>query len=61
MERKPPKIRTVFVYPPIPIRAWDWQASYDDDEPNDEGHMAIGEGSTEAGAISDLLENHPRE
>lgn len=56
-----PKIRTTFVYPPIPIRSMDWQATYDDDEPNDEGRMPHGTGTTETEAITDLIENHPRD
>ena len=56
-----PKIRTSFVYPPIPDRRFDWQAVYDDDEPNDNGQMDVGHGRTEAEAISDLTENYPRE
>jgi hypothetical protein len=56
-----PKIITTFVYPPIPIRSMDWQAHYDDDEPNDDGQMATGSGQTEAEAIQDLIDNHPRE
>ncbi len=56
-----PKIRTDFVYPPIPIRTMDWQAYYDGDEPNDDGQMASGHGRTETQAIADLIENHPRD
>jgi hypothetical protein len=59
-ERKVPKIRTDNVYPPIPVRMFDWQAVYDDDEPDDDGHMAAGHGATEAEAIRDLMDNHPR-
>lgn len=53
-------IRTTHVFPPIPIRTMDWQAVYDDDEPNDDGQMASGHGRTETDAIADLIENHPR-
>lgn len=60
MERKPLKIRTENIYPPIPIRTMDWQATYDDDEPNDAGGMACGHGRTEAEAINDLVTNYPR-
>lgn len=56
-----PKIRTDFIYPPIPIRSCDWQAVYADDEPNENGSMAAGQGATETEAILDLIENHPRE
>jgi hypothetical protein len=55
-----PRIRTDFIYPPIPVRQFDWQAIYDDDEPDDDGHMAHGNGATETEAIADLIENHPR-
>jgi hypothetical protein len=37
-----------------------WLAFYADDEPNDAGCMANGEGPTETQAIADLIENHPR-
>lgn len=52
-------IITEFVYPPIPIRNHDWQARYDDDEPNDEGQMPLGHGTTEFEAVIDLVVNHP--
>lgn len=55
-----PAIRTSHVYPPIPDRRWDWEAWYDNDEPNDAGHIDRGWGRTEAEAIADLLENYPR-
>jgi len=51
------KIVTTHVFPPIPIRTMDWQAHFDDDEPDDNGHMRVGRGATEAEAIADLLEN----
>jgi len=56
-----PKIVTQFVNPPIPVRSMDWQAHYDDDEPDDNGRMAVGHGATEQDAIDDLTEHHPRE
>lgn len=45
------KIKTDFVYPPIPARNMDWQA-WDDDtyEPG----RPLGWGATEAEAIADL-------
>jgi hypothetical protein len=46
-------IRTTFVYPPIPIRLFDWQAvrdGYDLGSP-------YGHGPTEEAAIADLLES----
>lgn len=54
------KIRTQFVDPPIPT-GFEWVASYDSDEPDDEGRMACGHGPTEQAAIDDLLANHPRD
>jgi hypothetical protein len=45
-----PKIVTQHVYPPIPTRNSDWQATLDGYEPGD----LIGEGATEAAAIADL-------
>lgn len=54
------RIITTYVFPPIPIRDFDWQAIYEDDEPNDNGGMPIGRGSTEDAAIQELLEHYPR-
>jgi hypothetical protein len=56
-----PAIKTEFWAKPIPIRTSDWLAFYADDEPNDAGCMAVGEGATETDAIADLVGNHPRE
>jgi hypothetical protein len=50
-----PKVVTENIYPPIPIRQFDWTAHYDDPE------GPCGYGATEAEAIADLLENHPRD
>ena len=47
------KIRTEFVYPPIPLRQFDWSAV--DDDTYDGDGCPIGRGATEAEAISDLL------
>jgi hypothetical protein len=55
--RKSPLIRTTHVYPPIPIRQFDWQAWYDGEE---DEQMDTGSGSTEENAIRDLIINHPR-
>lgn len=52
------EINTEFVYPPIPLRTMDWQATLDGYDAGD----PIGRGATEAEAISDLLdqlEDHP--
>lgn len=44
-------IMTEFVHPAIPIRQFDWRATYRSYEPGD----PMGHGSTEAEAIKDLL------
>ncbi len=59
-EAPAPKINVTFVYPPIPSRAFDYCATYDGDEPNDDGQMATGWGPTKDDAISDLYDNYPR-
>jgi hypothetical protein len=46
-------IKTSFVYPPIPVRDFDWEAYVDGYEPGD----PIGRGATEAEAIAELLLN----
>lgn len=45
-----PKIITENIYPPIPIRQFDWQATFDGYEPGD----YVGYGRTEQDAIDDL-------
>jgi hypothetical protein len=51
------KIRTTFVYPPIPDRRFDWCAVDDDTyDGSPDCHCPIGSGATEAEAIADLLE-----
>lgn len=50
-----PRIRTEFVYPPIPSRAFDWCA-VDDNTYDGDGHSPIGYGPTEQDAIDDLIE-----
>lgn len=57
------KIRTNFVYPPIPVRHMDWCATYDDyDGAPDSGNRGeIGWGTTEQEAIDDLVDLFPRE
>ena len=47
-------IKTECVYPPIPTRAYDWQA-YDRDTYDGPG-SPLGMGPTEQAAIADLLE-----
>ena len=56
------KIRTTCIYPPIPIRSFDWCAvdddTYDaewDDERGFHSSCPIGYGATEQAAIDDLL------
>ena len=44
-----------YVFPPIPTRSFDFQASFDDDEPDDNGHMVCGFGKTPIAAMTDLL------
>jgi hypothetical protein len=46
-------IVTTYVYPPIPLRQFDWIAHYDSPEDGPFGH-----GATEAEAIADLTENY---
>lgn len=48
------KIITRCIWPPIPIRQFDWCAYYDDTE--ETGHYGYGE--TEQTAIQDLIDNH---
>ena len=45
-----PAIVTEFIYPPIPDRRFDWQATENGWEPG----MPVGYGPTEAWAIADL-------
>ncbi len=45
-------ITVEFIYPPIPDRGFDYQATFDGYEPGD----PIGHGPTEQAAIDDLLE-----
>ena len=45
------KVVTSFIYPPIPIRNFDWMAYFDGQEKAGEN----GYGETEAEAIADLL------
>lgn len=46
------KIITEHVYPPIPVRCFDWAATLDDYEPGD----PVGRGTTEQEAIANLKE-----
>jgi hypothetical protein len=52
-------IRTEFVYPPIPVRHFDWSAVDDDTYDGSEDSSTrgqIGYGATEAEAVADLME-----
>jgi hypothetical protein len=55
-----PKVVTEEIWPPIPVREFDYRASYDGDEPDDNGNMDCGWGKTRDAAIRDLIENFPR-
>jgi hypothetical protein len=45
-------VETTYIYPPIPVRRYDWSAVTDNYEPG----SPIGYGPTEADAIADLVE-----
>jgi len=47
-------ITTEHVFPPIPIRDYDWKAMRKEDE--GEEHATTGWGETEQAAISDLID-----
>lgn len=49
------KIVVSLIYPPIPVRSFDYCAHFDGEEEN--GHYGYGYGSTEAEAIADFVEN----
>ena len=49
------RIVVTCVYPPIPDRRFDFCATRDNDEPNDNGAMFQGYGRTEQEAIDDLV------
>jgi hypothetical protein len=46
------RIRTEHVFPPIPLRQFDWSAVLDDYDPG----CPIGQGPTEEAAVADLLD-----
>jgi hypothetical protein len=56
-----PAIEVHFIYPPIPLRQFDWCAYYEGTEPDDDGNFAAGYGKTRKQAIDELLANFPRE
>lgn len=49
------KIVTNYWRKPGPTNQFDWEAYFDNDEPNDAGSMMVGYGATESEAIDDLL------
>jgi hypothetical protein len=55
MELKYGPICTFFVYPPIPVRDFDWEAWYD----NLDESGPVGRGPTKEAAIADLLQQDP--
>lgn len=50
------KVVTNYWRKPGPTDQFDWCAWFDNDEPNDNGHMLQGYGRTESAAIEDLLQ-----
>jgi len=52
----PAPIITTYIYPPIPIREFDWCAVTDNYDGAEDSHCPIGYGRTEEEAIADLLE-----
>lgn len=49
------KIITTFLDVPGPLKEC-WQAHFEGDEPNDDGHMTVGYGTTPQEAEADLLD-----
>jgi hypothetical protein len=58
MRRQTDEIVIVYVYPPIPDRRFDWNATWSNDEPNDNGCWGgpQGYGRTPLDAIRELLD-----
>lgn len=52
-----PRIITVHINPPIPVRAFDWLAHYEDETTE---QRVIGTGATKEEAIAELKALHPR-
>lgn len=48
------KVDTTYVHPPIPVRKFDWQATFEDYEPG----CPMGSGHTEQEAIDDLFNEY---
>lgn len=55
VEHRSEKIVTDYWRKPGPSDQFDWSAYFDNDEPDDDGHMMQGYGATESAAIEDLL------
>lgn len=52
-------IVTSYDYPPIPIRSFDWNATFDDyDGAPDGGHQCSGSSYTELGAVEELYSDY---
>ena len=49
------EIKVVFEYPPIPIRSFDYRATFEDDDPE---LQRDGWGRTKEAAINDLIANY---
>ena len=54
-------ITVKFIYPPIPIRQFDYMATYDHIDEDPEYPCPKGFGATEQEAIEDLKTNYPLE
>lgn len=52
------KVVTNYWRKPGPTDKFDWSASFDDHEPDDNGNMMVGYGATEEDAIDDLLDQY---
>jgi len=54
------KINTHYECAPIPMRGFDWVATFDDYDGAPDSQCPIGKGATEQEAIDDLLEQNDR-
>ena len=57
MARPEFKIITEHVFPPIPVRSFDWSAVWNDYDGADDSNCPTGSGSTEKEAVQDLVYN----
>lgn len=55
-----PRIHVSYWAKPIPLRQFDYEATYDDYDGAEDSHCPIGHGRTEAEAVLDLIDNHYR-